>query len=136
MPKDLVPTPGAAARAKRKASNVIRFPKKRGRPKGPVDPFTDLARRMANPNHAAALLARLIVHHYGDKVGDAVAVALVLLTPPAQWPAHEWPECVAWFHDWRLRIAGPLRSAPTESTVRNILRKGCSPGSKRLAGIR
>jgi hypothetical protein len=133
MPKKPVPASGATR--KRKASNIIPFPKKRG-PKGPVDPFTALARRMANPNHAAAFLARLLAEAYGEKLDDAVAMALVLLTPPAQWPVHEWPEPVAWFHDWRLKVGGPLRSAPTGSTVRNILRKGCSPGTTRRAGIR
>jgi len=83
---------------------------------------------MANPNRAAAFLARLIAFHYGEKLKDATVQALVLMTPPAQWPAHEWPDRVAWFHDWRLATAGPLRHPPSLEKVRELLRQGRSPG--------
>jgi len=127
MPKQPTPATGAAARAKRKASNVIPFPKKRGRPKGPVTPFTTLARRMANPDRAAALLARLIAHHYGEKLDDAAAMAVVLMTPPAEWSTHEWPDRIAWFNDWRLATGGPLRHPPSLARVRELLRRGHVP---------
>jgi len=123
MPKDLVPTVDAA-RNKRTASNVVRFPQRRGRPRGPVDPFTALRRRIANPDHAAACLARLIAESYGAKLDDAVDMARVLLT----LPRHEWPEPVAWFHDWRLETGGPLRYSPTGAKVRDLLRQGRAPG--------
>ena len=76
------------------------MPKKRD-PKGPVRPIIALQRRMARGDYAAAFLTRLIVFHYGEKLADATVQALVLLTPPAQWPAHKWPDRIAWFHDWR-----------------------------------
>jgi hypothetical protein len=92
----------------------------RGRPEGPVDPFTALRRRLANPNWAAAFLARLIAHEYGEKLHDAAVDAIVLLTPPAQWPADQWPREIAWFHG----AAGPMRSAPELRRVKTLLDKG------------
>jgi hypothetical protein len=123
MPKRPVPA-GGAARSKAKASNIIHFPRRRGRPKAPVDPFTALARRLANPNRAAADLTRLIAKEHGRKLGDAIVEALILLTPPAQWPAHDWPPDIAWFHDYRMTIAGPMRGHPTLAGVKEILRQG------------
>jgi hypothetical protein len=96
-----------------------------------MDPFTTLARHMAKPNHAAAFLARLIVHHYGEKLQDAVVSALVLLTSPVEWPAHEWPDRVAWFHDWRLAVAGPMCGWPTLAGVKELLRQGRAPGLRK-----
>ena len=122
MPKQPVHATGAT-RSKRRASNVIQFPKKRkkcGRPNGPVDPFTALHRHMANPNHTAVFLARLIAEHYGGTISAAVVPALILLT----WPRDEWPPLVAWFHDWRLGIAGPLRSWPNQEKAMRLLHKG------------
>jgi hypothetical protein len=98
-----------------------------GRPKGPVDPFTTLARHIVKPNQAAACLARLIAGEYGRKLDEAAVEAIVLLTLPDQWPAREWPDRVAWFHDWRLKVAGPMRSAPSQEKVIELLRSGRSP---------
>jgi hypothetical protein len=114
MPKQFVPAAG-----------------KRGGPRGPVDPFTTLVRHMAKPNHAAALLARLIAYHYGEKLQDAVVSALVLLTAPAQCPACEWPDRVAWFHDWWFSLAGPLHGSPTRAGVKQLLEKGKAPGLRK-----
>jgi hypothetical protein len=101
---------------------------KRGRPRGPVNPFTTLARRMARPNHAAAFLSRLIAYHYGEKLDNAVVQAIILLTRPA----HEWPDRVAWFHDWRFSLAGPLHGWPTWDGVKRLLEKGKAPGLRKL----
>jgi hypothetical protein len=122
MPKRPVPA-GRAARSKGKASNIIHFPRRRGRPKGPVDPFTALNRRLVNPNRAAADLTRLICREYGTQLDDAIVEALILLTPPAQWPRHEWPARIAWFYDG-MTIAGPMRGRPTRAGVKEISRQG------------
>lgn len=98
---------------------------KRGRPKGPVDPFTTFARRIVKTNQAAGCLARLIAKEYGRKLDDAAVEAIILLAE--QWPAHEWPDRVAWFHDWRLRVAGPMRDVPNLEKVRELLHKGRAP---------
>jgi hypothetical protein len=105
------------------------MPSKRGpgRPEGPVNPFITLARRIVRPNQAAACLARLIAKEYGRKLDDAAVEAIILLTQPEQWPAHEWPDRVAWFHDWRLRVAGPMRYVPNLEKVRELLHKGRAP---------
>jgi hypothetical protein len=96
----------------------------RGRPKGPVDPFTALARRMANPDRVAALLARLIVHEYGEKLGDAAVDAIILLTSPTELPAHKWPDRIAWFCGWREATAGPTHRTPKLRRVRYLLGRG------------
>jgi hypothetical protein len=103
------------------------MPSKRGpgRPKGPVNPFITLARRIVKPNQATACLARLIAKEYRRKLDDAAVEAIILLAEP--WPAHDWPDRVAWFHAWRLRVAGPMRGVPNLEKVRELLHKGRAP---------
>jgi hypothetical protein len=51
-----------------------------GRPRGPVNPFITLARRIVRPNQAAACLARLIAKEYGRKLHDVAVEAIILLS--------------------------------------------------------
>jgi hypothetical protein len=41
--------------------------------------------------------------------------------------ARALPDRVAWFHDWRLRIAGPMRYVPNLEKVKELLHKGRAP---------
>jgi hypothetical protein len=105
------------------------MPSKRGpgRPGGPVNPFITLTRRIVRPNQAAACLARLIAKEYGGKLDDAAVEAIILLTDSERWSADEWPDRVAWFHDWRLRVAGPMRHVPNLEKVKGLLHRGRAP---------
>jgi len=64
MPKQPVPAAGTT-RSKRTPSNVVRFPKKRGRPRGStVDPIMQMVRQTGNPDFMIALMARRIIDEH------------------------------------------------------------------------